>query len=138
MAVGLLRRALNRHGPLKLCRVMRTDGRACWRAAEWAAGTCYDTGSVEGQRRAAPERLAEEPKMAASEPTADALDAVPVRELTAAESRAWFDAQAQALLGIGGAEFLRRLDAGAYDDIADTPGHLGIVELAMMRGFFEC
>jgi hypothetical protein len=38
----------------------------------------------------------------------------PIRWLDDDESRALFDAQAQAMLGISGAEFLRRWDAGEY------------------------
>lgn len=55
-----------------------------------------------------------------------------VRYLTPEESRAFFDAQLQELLGIGGDEFLRRWDAGEWDGIADDLEHLDILYLAML------
>lgn len=41
--------------------------------------------------------------------------------LTRAEGLAFFDEQARALLGISGAEYLRRYDAGEYDAGIDDP-----------------
>jgi hypothetical protein len=53
------------------------------------------------------------------------LDVEGVKELTADEARAHFDAQARRLLGMSGAEFLRRLDAGEFTDQVDLPGPVG-------------
>jgi hypothetical protein len=47
----------------------------------------------------------------------------PVEELTPEESRAFVEAAAQRLLSIGIDEFIRRLDAGEYDDVIDTLGN---------------
>lgn len=47
----------------------------------------------------------------------------PVRDLTPEEAKADFDAKARQLLGISGEEFLRRLDAGEYDDVLDDPAY---------------
>ena len=43
----------------------------------------------------------------------------PVIEMTVEESWAFFDDKARTLLGISGAEFHRRWNAGEYDEIAD-------------------
>lgn len=51
-----------------------------------------------------------------------------VKELTAAEARTHFDAQARRRLGMSGEEFLRRLDAGEFDDAVDLPGPIGYLE----------
>ena len=53
--------------------------------------------------------------------------------LSAAESQAFFDAQVEALLGISGAEFLRRLDAGEYANIPDDAAHADILYLATLQ-----
>lgn len=66
----------------------------------------------------------------------DELPAVHV--VTPEEGRALFDAQARELFGISGEEFLRRLDAGEYDEIYDNPRHplgMAIVALDMLRPF---
>ena len=55
----------------------------------------------------------------------------PVRDLSPEESRAFFDAKARELLGISGDEFVRRWNAGDYDEIADDPAHSDIMYLAM-------
>ena len=55
-----------------------------------------------------------------------------VHYATAEEGRALFDAQARQLLNISGEEFLRRWDAGEYQDVADTPGQRHITRLAML------
>jgi hypothetical protein len=47
----------------------------------------------------------------------------PIRDLTPDEAKADFDAKARELLGISGEEFLRRLDAGEYDEVLDDPVH---------------
>jgi hypothetical protein len=54
-----------------------------------------------------------------------------VKELTSEEGRAFFESEVQRLLGISGEEFLRRLDAGEYNDVYDNPSHrhLGDLEL---------
>ena len=38
-------------------------------------------------------------------------------------------------LGISGDEFIRRWDAGEYDEMWDTPGHLHIGDLASLIPF---
>ena len=59
----------------------------------------------------------------------------PVVELTREEARALFDARAREWMGMSGEEFLRRLDAGEFDNIFDDPNHPEILDLAMMRAF---
>ena len=62
-------------------------------------------------------------------------DAGGIRWLSREEGRQFFDEQARQRLGISGAEFLRRLDAGEYRDIPDDPEHWDIIELSMMTAF---
>ncbi len=51
-------------------------------------------------------------------------------ELTREQARVLFDAEVLQKLGITGDEFLRRLDAGEYDDEAiDMPGDIGNLEM---------
>ncbi len=52
-------------------------------------------------------------------------------ELTVEESWALFDQHARELLGISGDEFVRRWNAGDYDEIADDGEHYDIIFLAM-------
>lgn len=52
-----------------------------------------------------------------------------VKELTPEEGRAFFEGEVQRLLGISGEEFLRRLDAGEYNDVYDDPNHRHIGDL---------
>ncbi len=52
--------------------------------------------------------------------------------LSVEESFAFFDEKAQRLLGIGATEFLRRWNAGEYDEIADDPDHRNILYLALL------
>lgn len=59
--------------------------------------------------------------------TATAPALPPIIEMTLEESRADFDAKAREWLGISGDEFLRRLDAGEYDEILDDPAYHGTV-----------
>ncbi len=59
---------------------------------------------------------------------------VTFRILTDEEGRALFDEEAQRLLGISGEEFVRRYDAGYYDDNPDTPE---VIELHLMLPFFR-
>ena len=58
-----------------------------------------------------------------------------VQVLTRAESRAYFDRQARELMGMSGTEFLRRLDAGEFDDIIDDIDHPEIGILESIRSF---
>jgi hypothetical protein len=53
-----------------------------------------------------------------------------VQVLKPEEGRALFDEQARELMGVSGAEFLRRYDAGEYDAIIDDPAHreIGLLE----------
>ena len=53
------------------------------------------------------------------------------------EARAYFDAQARELVGMSGEEFLRRLDAGEWDQVIDDGEHSDHLFLAMMRSFAE-
>jgi hypothetical protein len=65
-------------------------------------------------------------------------DLPPITILTPEEAREQFDARARELMGISGEEFLRRLDAGEYDEIYDKTSHphgMDVVELEMMRPF---
>ena len=52
------------------------------------------------------------------------------RILTEEEGRALFDEEAHRLLGISGEEFVRRYDAGDYDDKPDL--HEEVIELYFM------
>ena len=58
----------------------------------------------------------------------------PIKELTLEESRALFDELTRDLLGISGDEFVRRYDAGRYDDILDDGEHFDLLYLAMVGG----
>jgi hypothetical protein len=53
-----------------------------------------------------------------------------VQVLKPEEGLAFFDEQVRELLGISGAEFLQRYDAGEYDAIIDDPAHreIGLLE----------
>lgn len=53
-------------------------------------------------------------------------------ELTREQGVAMFEADVQKKLGITGAEFLRRLDAGDYNDDYDDPDHRDIGYLEML------
>lgn len=64
-------------------------------------------------------------------------DLSPLIIVTPEEGRRIFDEAARAWMGMSGEEFLRRLDAGEYYDIADAPGHRHIMHLAMMRPLAE-
>jgi len=52
--------------------------------------------------------------------------------LSAEEARRAFDYQARATLNMSGEEFVRRWEAGEFDEIADTAGHRHIIKLAML------
>lgn len=49
------------------------------------------------------------------------------------EARAYFDAEACALVGMSGEEFVRRLDAGEWEALIDDGEHNDHLWLAMMR-----
>jgi hypothetical protein len=57
------------------------------------------------------------------------------RILTPEEGREQFDRAARRRMGISGDEFIRRWDAGEYDEIADKDGHRHIMQLAGLIGF---
>lgn len=67
--------------------------------------------------------------------TAPELHNDSVRYLDDEESHEFFDAQARRLLGITGAEFLRRYDAGEYDELVDGPDHGAVAQLVMLGPF---
>ena len=50
-------------------------------------------------------------------------DQAPVKDLTPEQAREYFEEKTRTLLGISGEEFLRRLDAGDYNDVLDDPEH---------------
>jgi hypothetical protein len=55
-----------------------------------------------------------------------------VKELTPEEGRAFFEDEVQRLLGITAKDFLRRLDAGEYNGVYDTPGYWQIGHLELL------
>jgi hypothetical protein len=55
--------------------------------------------------------------------------------LSPEKRRAFFDQQARALMGLSGAEFLRRWDAGEFEAVADDPDHPEIMHLALLIPF---
>lgn len=67
--------------------------------------------------------------MSAPTQTERGIEIEGVKELTVEEARAYFDAQARRLVGMSGEEFLRRLDAGEFDDLIDEPGPIGNLEM---------
>lgn len=69
--------------------------------------------------------------MAATEPS-ETSTVPPMIVLDEAEARAEFDAQARHWLGISGEEFLRRWDAGDYQDTFDDEDHPGVLMMAML------
>jgi hypothetical protein len=58
-----------------------------------------------------------------------------IRWLTPEEGLRYFNEEVHKRLGISGEEFLRRLDAGEYQDIPDDPEHWPIIELSMLQDF---
>jgi hypothetical protein len=52
------------------------------------------------------------------------------------EARAYFDAEARELVGMGGEEIVRRLDAGEWEEVIDDGEHRDHLYLAMMRRSF--
>ena len=55
-----------------------------------------------------------------------------VRFLNDDEARQQFDRQAQRLMGISGDEFLRRYDAGEFNDLQDDRQQRAVMKLAML------
>jgi len=55
-----------------------------------------------------------------------------VRFLDDDEARQQFDRQAQRLKGISGDEFLRRYDAGEFNDLQDDRQQRAVMKLAML------
>lgn len=53
------------------------------------------------------------------------------------DGRRMFDEAAREWLGISGAEFLTRLDAGEYADIPDDEAHRRYIDLALLRRFAQ-
>ncbi len=51
------------------------------------------------------------------------------------EARAIFDEQARKVVGMSGEEFLRRYDAGEFDDIQDDSEHLVFMSLVLSIPF---
>lgn len=58
----------------------------------------------------------------------------PIKVLNPEQSRTYFDELTRELLGISGDEFVRRYDAGRYDDILDDGEHTHLLYLAMLGG----
>jgi hypothetical protein len=58
-----------------------------------------------------------------------------IKWLTEGEGHKVFDERAQELMGMSGDEFLRRWDAGEYDQIADDPDHPDVMRLAALIPF---
>ncbi|HET8629423.1 MAG TPA: hypothetical protein VFL91_18545 [Thermomicrobiales bacterium] len=54
------------------------------------------------------------------------------RWLSPEEERVFFDAQVRAITGMSGEEFLRQLDAGTLQDLADDLDHADLMYLAML------
>jgi hypothetical protein len=52
--------------------------------------------------------------------------------MTADDEAAYFERQVQARLGMTGAEFLRELDAGRWDDVIDDPDYRAVLDLALL------
>jgi len=43
-----------------------------------------------------------------------------------------FDSEARRIMGMSGEEFIKRWDAGEFNDIFDQPGHLQMTHLVML------
>lgn len=57
------------------------------------------------------------------------------RWLTDEEAHAIFDAEARRVMQMSGEEFLRRYDAGEYDDVPDDVDHLDFMDLVFLIPF---
>ena len=55
-----------------------------------------------------------------------------IQWLTDEETRAIFDAEARKVMGMSGEEFLRRYDAGDFDEVPDDWEHMDFMRLVMM------
>ncbi len=71
-----------------------------------------------------------------------ALPAVDLTEtdaltLSAEEGRKLFEREARRLVGMNGAEFLRRLSAGEYENLDDVPENWGVLRLSMLISFAQ-
>jgi hypothetical protein len=55
-----------------------------------------------------------------------------IQDLNPEEWREYFDRMARELMGMSGAEFIERWNAGEYDAIADEPEHWDALYLAML------
>jgi hypothetical protein len=55
--------------------------------------------------------------------------------LSPEEGRALFEREARRLVGMSGEAFLRRLDAGEYDNLDDVPENWNIMRLEMLISF---
>ncbi len=64
--------------------------------------------------------------------TTDEVEGDNFRWLEPEEERALFDERTRAILGISGEEFLRKLDDGDYDEVADDVHYLDIHYLIML------
>jgi hypothetical protein len=58
-----------------------------------------------------------------------------IRFLDDDESHAFFDAQARRLMNMSGEEFLRRYDAGEFDEVLDDPRCRGMAVMISMIPF---
>ena len=70
------------------------------------------------------------PKRAEPDRETGELELPPTSWLTMEESMAEFDRRARAVAGVSGEEFIRRLDAGEYDDTPDDPEHWDLIYLS--------
>lgn len=57
--------------------------------------------------------------------------------LSPEQTRAEFEELAQEYFGISGAEFVRRLDAGEYDEVYDDPAYLEVMRLESYARLFR-
>lgn len=57
--------------------------------------------------------------------------------MTREENLAEIDRMARARLDMGGEEFLRRLDAGEWDEVIDDPEYRDVLYLAMVADSFR-
>ncbi len=55
--------------------------------------------------------------------------------LSPEEGRRFFDDQCRALLNISGEEFIRRWDAGEYEDMEDIPENWDILHVSLLLPF---
>lgn len=57
------------------------------------------------------------------------------RILSSEEGRALFDQQCRLRLGMSGAEFIRRWDAGEYEDLKDVPENNDVLYISLLLPF---